>query len=682
MTASRTRGPLRVLSALVLAFLAAASVALSLTVHSVVADEQTRLLNARTEEAGVLVGTLFGSVGAALPTLATTAPPSPGATSDFTTDAHQYLGAVGAIGALQDSNGSFRVLASVGKGPRPGAVAAPDRAALARQALGTKGLVDAVVATPGGPRLSFALADKSGQVLYEDLAFDSAKPIDLGANGPFSELDGALYASPRPDPARLVITTTAHLPLSGQVDQRMVTVGNQHWVLVARSRVPLVGAFAADAPWAVLGAGLVAALLATVLVETLARRRSYAVGLVEERTFELREAQEAAEAANRAKSEFLSRMSHELRTPLNAILGFGQLLELDELGSDQREAVGQILKGGRHLLDLINEILDISRIETGNLALSPEAVSVADAVADVVTLMRPVADEHGVDLRSDFGAGHSLSGAHVLADRQRVKQILLNLVANAVKYNREAGQVVVAVESAEAGALRISVTDTGPGIRAEDQARLFTPFERLGAEATGVEGSGVGLALCRRLAEAMHGSVGMRSDFGQGSCFWVELPLTEGPVERYERLHGSFRDDAVADEVGLERRPTVLYIEDNLSNLKLIERLLVHSGDVVLVPAMQGRLGLALAREHQPDVILLDLHLPDMRGDQVLTHLRGDPATADIPVVVLSADATPGQAERLLASGAAAYLTKPLDVRQLLDVLSEHVALATAAQPN
>ena len=681
MTTSRTRGPLRTVSVLVLAVLAAASLALALTVRSVVADEQTRLLNARTEEAGLLVGTLFGTVGSALPNLAAAAPPRPDATSEFTTAAHQYLGAVGTIGALQESNGSFTVFSAVGTGPRPGALAGPDRAALARSALGTKGVVDAVVVTAGGPRLSFALADKTGTVLYEDLAFDPAKPIDLGANGSFSELDGVLYASARPDPTRLVITTTAQLPLSGQVDRRMVKVGTQHWLLEARSRVPLVGSFAASAPWTVLAAGLVAALLATLLVETLARRRSYAMGLVEERTGALREAQETAESANRAKSEFLSRMSHELRTPLNAILGFGQLLELDQLGGDQRESVDQILKGGRHLLDLINEILDISRIETGNLALSPEAVSVAEVVNDVVTLMRPVAEERGIELRSDYGAGHPQWGAHVLADRQRVKQILLNLMANAVKYNRDAGEVVVSVESAEE-AMRIKVTDTGPGIRDEDQVRLFTPFERLGAESTGVEGSGVGLALCRRLAEAMAGSVGVRSTYGEGSCFWVELPLTEGPVERYERIHGPTGWETGTDEAGPERRPTVLYIEDNLSNLKLIERVLAHRGDVEVVPAMQGRLGLAVAREHQPDAILLDLHLPDMSGDQVLRQLRDDPATAAIPVVILSADATPGQVERLLAAGANAYLTKPLDVRELLDVLSEHVGLVIASRPS
>jgi signal transduction histidine kinase len=452
----------------------ASSLAVSFAVRAVVADQQHRLLQERAGEAADLVSTAFGSLGSTLPTLAATYPPGPGATAQFTSAARSDLGLVSTIGALTQESGSFRVLASVGTGPGVGVTVAADRAELARRALATKSVVDASIQTAKGPRLSFALNAGHGQVLYEDLAFDPTMPLNLGPHGPFNELDGALYASHTPTPSSLVITTTKQLPLAGQVVRTTVSVGSQTWVLVARSRGPLVGSLAANAPWVALAGGLAAALLLSVLVETLGRRRAYALELVEEKTSELRaalevqagleqgqrQAREAAEAANRAKSEFLSRMSHELRTPLNAILGFGQLLELDELGPTQQDSVDQILKGGRHLLDLINEILDISRIETGALALSPEPVSVPEAVADVLTLMQPLAAERRIGLiAAQSQPGGPDADSYVLADRQRLKQVLLNLVANAIKYNRDGGQVRLTWEP-DGDGLNIKVTDT------------------------------------------------------------------------------------------------------------------------------------------------------------------------------------------------------------------------------
>lgn len=378
-------------------------------------------------------------------------------------------------------------------------------------------------------------------------------------------------------------------------------------------------------------------------------------------------AQDAADAANRAKSEFLSRMSHELRTPLNAVLGFGQLLEIEELSDAQRDAVDHILKGGRHLLGLINEVLDISRVEAGELSLSPEPVLAAELVQDAVDLMRPVADQRGIQLVVDSSG---VCDCYVFADRQRAKQVLLNLLSNAVKYNRPRGSVAVSCEQpADTRTCIISVTDTGMGIPAERLGLLFTPFERLGAEQTGEEGTGIGLALSQRLAEAMGGTLKAVSTLGQGSTFTVELPRVEGPVERYERLNGGIQP---AVEL-VERRRVVLHIEDNLSNLALVERVLAQRPGVEVVAAMHGGLGLELAREHNPVVVLLDLHLPDMDGEQVLQRLRDHPDTASIPVVIVSADATPGQVRRLLSAGAAAYLTKPIDVRELLRLIDEAV---------
>jgi PAS domain S-box-containing protein len=400
---------------------------------------------------------------------------------------------------------------------------------------------------------------------------------------------------------------------------------------------------------------------------------SAANGQLQQEIAERQRAEADADRANRAKSEFLSRMSHELRTPLNAILGFAQLLEFDTQRSEDRESVEQILKGGRHLLGLINEVLDIARIEAGELPLSLEPVRVGDVIQGVMDLARPLATPRGIEFQT---IGAELHPQHVWADRQRLQQVLLNLVSNGIKYNRAGGKLTVACEAVDERRLRISVTDTGPGISPALRARLFQPFDRLGAEQSGVEGTGLGLTLSKRLVEAMGGTISVESVEGEGSTFWVELVHTDAPAQREER---SERD---APELATfsKHSGTVLYIEDNLSNLRLVERVMARYSGVRLIPAMLGRLGLELARQHRPDMILLDLHLPDISGEQVLRELRADPELQRTPVIVLSADATPGQVERLVAAGARAYLTKPLDVRQLLVLVDE--ALRSREAPN
>ena len=374
-------------------------------------------------------------------------------------------------------------------------------------------------------------------------------------------------------------------------------------------------------------------------------------------------AQAEADRANRAKSEFLSRMSHELRTPLNGILGFGQLLEMKTLAPDQKECVDLILKAGRHLLGLINEVLDISRIEAGQLRLSLEPVPVGETLGSAIDLVRPLARDHGIVLPADAAGG----AWHVLADRQRLQQVLLNLLSNAVKYNRPNGLIDVSCGEAAEGRFQIRVTDTGAGMTPEQLGRLFTPFDRLGAEVSRVEGTGLGLTLSKHLIEAMGGTIAVESRVGVGTTFSVQLPL----ATKLQAVTPTALEPSPLRDVAESPRLRILCIEDNLTNLRLISRIVALRPGVELLPATQGRVGLDLARQHLPDLILLDQHLPDMMGDEILRTLLADPRTRDLPVVILSADAGPGQIRRLLDIGARAYLTKPLDVAKLLALIDQ-----------
>jgi PAS domain S-box-containing protein len=388
---------------------------------------------------------------------------------------------------------------------------------------------------------------------------------------------------------------------------------------------------------------------------------------------QLRAAVAVAEAANKAKSEFLSRMSHELRTPLNSVLGFAQLLEMDNLLPAQSEAVDYILRAGRHLRYLIDEVLDMSQIEAGHLGLSFEAVFVAGVLREAAAFTAPLAASAGVTLHvPNLEDEEDLV---VRADRQRLMQVLLNLLSNATKYNRPAGRIALFASRTVDGSIRVAVSDTGVGIDPALADRVFEPFDRLGAERTTTEGSGVGLALCRHLVEQMGGTIGFESSPGEGSCFWIDLPAAARPAGEFPEPR--VPESAPARELpdisaspGNNRLLRVLHIEDNLVNHALVDRILALYGTVELLTALDGNSGLDLARQHIPDIILLDLHLPDLDGSIVLEGLRSDPRTSRIPVVVVSADATLQQSEGLLEGGAAAYLTKPIEVQALLATMS------------
>jgi PAS domain S-box-containing protein len=806
---ARRTSPKASAAAVVFLILVAVSVAAFGVTHNVVAQNDERLLHERAGEVTALLQNALESSYSRLELLAVFA------TLPDQTGFVQLAGALSrvpgtSVAVLTEGDQGFVVTTAVGGSPVQGQRAAELSPVVARALQGRLPAAD-MVKDAGRTKLVFAVAAPAPAhvVVLLESDIDPSRPLPRTPGSAFSEMSGALYASPTPDPARLVLTSERELPISGNVLAVPFTLGAERWTLVVRARTSLSGTFPTTSPWILLGAGLLAALLTAAVVQTLARRQDFARALVDARTEELetthrflerllmsgpavviranlsgperrisyvspnverilglerneivrvgtmlpyvhpddvkvvqaaneklqvpsrdaeltefrirrpdgsdqwvsalsvpdveedgkdggvfvyitdistrraaeeavRGAQLAAEAANRSKSEFLSRMSHELRTPLNAVLGFSQLLKMQALPGDDTEPVDQILKGGRHLLDLIDEVLDITRIETGRLLLSPEPVLVSELVSESTDLVRSLADQRQVALIVD----ETGMTDYIFADRQRSKQVLLNLLSNAVKYNHPRGSVALSCSGQGPTTVRISVADTGPGIRPEQMDRLFAPFDRLDAGSTDIEGTGIGLALSKNLAEAMGGALIVESAVGRGSTFSVDLPRVEGTVERHERLQPEV--PAVVGPANGQHRNgpthTLLHIEDNPSNLRLIERILSRRENVVVVSAMQGRFGIELARQHQPALILLDLHLPDISGEEILHRLREDPATSSIPVVIVSADATTGQVQRLLAAGAAAYLTKPLDVAVLLEVIDGILATVDRAE--
>jgi PAS domain S-box-containing protein len=381
---------------------------------------------------------------------------------------------------------------------------------------------------------------------------------------------------------------------------------------------------------------------------------------------ELHNAMAVAEKANLAKSDFLSSMSHELRTPLSAILGFAQLMESGSPSPtvSQKRSIDQILKAGWYLLELINEILDLALIESGKLLLSLEPISLNEVVRECQAMIEPQAQKRGIRMTfPQFEIPY-----FVKADRTRVKQVLINLLSNAIKYNKVGGTVVVECNTSTPGRIRICVEDTGAGLSPEKLAKLFQPFNRLGQEANGEEGTGIGLVVCKRLIELMGGVIDVESTVGKGSVFWIELNLTAAP----QPAAGAAQPAAVARAAQVPadaQLRTLLYVEDNPANLMLVEDLIARRPDIRLLSASDGNRGIEIARTSQPDVILMDINLPGISGIKALRILAEDPTTAHIPVVALSANAIPRDIERGLEAGFFRYLTKPIKVNEFMDTL-------------
>lgn len=386
---------------------------------------------------------------------------------------------------------------------------------------------------------------------------------------------------------------------------------------------------------------------------------------LQETNVEMESAKSAAEKANLAKSDFLSGMSHELRSPLNAILGFAQLMATaSPPPSDaQKESITQILQAGWHLLKLINEILDLSVVESGKVSLSLEPVDLPEVLSECHAMMEAQAQERGIVLT--FPVFHQPS--FVWADQTRLKQVVINLLSNAIKYNQAQGQVNVACALVSSDRVRISFKDTGAGLSPEKLAQLFQPFNRLGQEAGNVAGTGIGLVVTKQLVELMDGVLGVNSTVGQGSEFWVELRSTATPELKTSAPEGALPKPAV-DRVNAPQK-TLLYIEDNPANMKLVERLIDRRPDIQLLTAVDGSLGIALARSKLPDVILMDINLPGISGIDALKALRADSTTAHIPVVAISANAMLRDIEVGRQLGFFRYLTKPIVVEEFMTTL-------------
>jgi PAS domain S-box-containing protein len=378
-----------------------------------------------------------------------------------------------------------------------------------------------------------------------------------------------------------------------------------------------------------------------------------------------------AEQANKAKSTFLSNMSHELRTPLNAILGFGQILAAPAFpltAEKRQEFVGHIVKAGKHLLVLINEVLDLAKVESGTVSLSLEPVVLSDIMHACREMIAPLADKRGIRLA--FAVDASL---HVLADPTRLKQVLLNLMSNAVKYNRKGGALQVDCTSLPAERVRITVRDDGAGLDAAQLAQLFQPFSRLGQENGGEEGTGIGLTVTKRLVELMGGEIGASSTVGVGSTFWIEVKAAVA-VQRSEDMPMASAPAGSQESATLSH--TLLYVEDNPANLALVQEIIALRPDLTLLSATDARFGIAMARRHQPSVVLMDINLPGMSGDEAMSILRADPDTAQIPVIALSANAMPRDVAKSLSTGFLRYLTKPIDVEAFFEALDSALAVS------
>ncbi len=389
-------------------------------------------------------------------------------------------------------------------------------------------------------------------------------------------------------------------------------------------------------------------------------------------------AMKEAKAANEAKSTFLSSMSHEIRTPMNSILGFAQILlsnQDEPLTEPQKKNVTHILDSGYLLLNLINEVLDLSSIESGKVRLSLEGVEVASVIDEVVASVEPMELSYKINITNSV----EHSGQYIMVDYTRLRQILINLLSNAIKYNRVDGTVTIWTELTEANMIRINVEDTGTGVAKDRLESLYEPFNRLGAEKLNIEGTGIGLTITKRLVELMGGSIHVESEVGKGTKFSVEFEKTEAPASETDIT------EDVSDgcqHLDITERKIILYVEDNPANLKLVENILKRRPNIVLLTASQAQSGIEITRTQQPDVVLMDINLPGIDGFEALRLLKSSDGTKRIPIIAISANAMPEDIEKGNASGFIEYITKPININKFLEVIDNILADNAPASPS
>lgn len=530
----------------------------------------------------------------------------------------------------------------------------------------------ALVATVPRAAEGLAASGSGTVVVYLEFSIDTHQGTAVTSTEPFHELRAALYIGSEPDPAKLVVTTANHLPVRGDTVTRTVTVGADQWLLVTSMRQPLSGSLLQNVPWVLAVALLIVGLAMAGTVEAVDRARDRAMRLVAERTKDLETSLRELRVAQQAKSEFLSNMSHELRTPLNAVIGFSDLMTREPADEDApdrisvpTEWVEHINSSGLHLLDLINDILDLAKVEAGKIDLNPEPLDVQSMVSATVATLRPLMARKQLIVREDIGH------VAVSADKVRLRQILDNLLSNAIKFTPVGGHIAVTARRSGEQIL-IAVTDDGVGIAPEDQERVFEEFQQVGDRGSRTKGTGLGLALTRRLVIAHGGSITVDSAVGAGSTFTVALPAAElsDAGQRAE-------SDAHQPSADVECMGTVLVIEDDVAAVRLLRAYLEHAGYAVRI-AGDGPTGLADATSNPPDAIVLDVILPGIDGWEVLRRIKLDPRSAAVPVVMVTVVDEQGVG---LALGAADYLVKPIDPDVLVDVLRHHIDLGANPSP-
>jgi signal transduction histidine kinase/CheY-like chemotaxis protein len=645
-------------------------------------NQERRLLAERSSEVALLLqNSLQSGFRDLLNTLVTAAQESPDA---FALVANQLAGDPNVTSAAAIADAGPRgwvVTSAAGPALTVGQTMTGARADLLQKAgltlrsdiveTGAKQQLAIVLAAPRAAE-GLTASDSGTVAVYLEATIDTHQGTGVTSTEPFHELRAALYIGSEPDPAKLVVTTTDDLPVPGDMETRTVTVGADTWLLVTSARQPLSGPLLHNVPWVLAVALLLVGLAMSGTVEAVARARDRAMRLVAERTKDLETSLRELRVAQQAKSEFLSNMSHELRTPLNAVIGFSDLMTrepADENAPDRisvpTEWVEHINSSGMHLLNLINDILDLAKVEAGKIDLDPEPLNVQTMISASVATLRPLMARKQLTIRED------IDNVAVSADKVRLRQILDNLLSNAIKFTPEGGHISLAVRR-DGEQVLIAVSDDGVGIAPEDQERVFEEFQQVGDRGSRTKGTGLGLALTRRLVMAHGGSITVESTLGVGSTFTVALAAAEQSTadQRAET-------DTPPPPLDFECMGTVLVIEDDVAAVRLLRTYLEHAGYAVRV-ASDGPTGLAEAMSNPPDAIVLDVILPGLDGWEVLRRIKLDPRSASVPVVMVT---VVDEQEVGFALGAVDYLVKPIDPDVLVDVLRRHIELGAIASP-